>query len=118
MENLFQLLPLFELLTSYERGLVRSLGSLITLRACLQKYLVGPPPDDTLALTASDVNCTEPWLTLHLGSGFASYTAQFTRNISVVASMTLIGTDTTIEDTVSLAPHTCTPSLPGAASLN
>ena len=84
-----------------------------------KKNPVGPPPDGTLALTVNDVNCTEAWLILHLGSGFVSRTAQLTRDTSVVANIKLIGTDTTIRDT-GLSPshtYTYTLSLAGAASV-
>jgi len=84
-----------------------------------KKNPVGPPPDESFVLKVTDVNCTEAWLALHVGSGFATHTAQLTRDTVVVARITLIGTDTTIADT-GLSPshtYTYTLSLPGATSV-
>ena len=84
-----------------------------------KKNPVGPPPDESFVLKVTDVNCTEAWLALHVGSGFATHTAQLTRDTVVVARITLIGTDTTIADT-GLSPshtYTYTLSLPGATNV-
>jgi hypothetical protein len=84
-----------------------------------KKNPVAPPPDESFVLTVTDVNCTEAWLTIHVGSGFTTHTAQLTRDTAVVASITLIGTDTTIADTELSPSHTYTYrlSLPGATSV-
>src|SRR5208283_3907219 len=83
-----------------------------------KKNPVGPPSDLSFALTVNDVSCTEAWLTLHVGSGFATHTAKLTRDTVVVANIKLIGTDTTIGDTGLSPSHTYTYmlSLPGATS--
>jgi hypothetical protein len=83
-------------------------GVIFLNSGCKKDPPVSIREDNTFTLTVNDVSCTEAWLTVHVGSGFATHTAQVMRDTVVLASITLSGTDTTIADTGLLPSHTYT----------
>ncbi len=66
------------------------------------------PPDTTFALTEDDVNCTEAYLELKLGTGITSRSVTFKRDTTTLFTKIINVTDTVLADTGLIPNHTFT----------